>query len=52
MLKEDIDMVTPIANALVDKLVDNIICGPELTEEQIKAIWSILEQKAKHFSMN
>lgn len=47
MLKEDLDQMRPEAEKLVDMLIDSIIFGPAKTEDQIKAIWAIISERAK-----
>jgi hypothetical protein len=47
MLKEDLDLMRPEANKLVDMLIDSIVFGPVKTEEQIKALWTIISERAK-----
>jgi hypothetical protein len=47
MLKEDLDLMRPEAEKLVDMVIDSIVFGPVKTEDQIKAIWSIISERAK-----
>lgn len=47
MLKEDLDLMRPEAEKLVDMLIDSIVFGPVKTEDQIKALWSMISERAK-----
>jgi hypothetical protein len=46
MLKEDIDFMRPKAEELIQMVIDKIVFGPEVTTEQVMAIWTIIGEKA------
>lgn len=46
MLKEDIDLMRPRAEELINLITDKIIFGPEVTTEQVMAIWALIGEKA------
>lgn len=43
LLDDEIKVAEKIARSHLEKIVDSIVLGPELKEDQIRIIWSIIE---------
>ena len=52
MIKEDIDLVKPEVDRLVDILIDSIVFGPLKSEDQIKAIWASISERSKEMALS
>jgi hypothetical protein len=49
LLKNEIDDAESHAKAIIESIIDQIVFGPRMNEQQIKIIWTNIEHKAQQF---
>ena len=49
LLKNEIDDAESCANQIIESIIDQIVFGPQMNEQQIKIIWANIEHRAHKF---
>jgi len=50
LLKEDIDVAEAHAKKIFESIIDQVVFGPELDEQQIRVIYAYISDKAKRMA--
>ena len=50
ILKEDIDKADALGEKIFQSIIDQVVFGPEVDEQQIKLIYAYISAKAQRFA--